>query len=368
MKNQLLYSENQTASRYDLLAKAFVNTNALTKKEFIIQAFDIAFELILEAEKGSYYELKGDYYEPVYSKGYDCDALRCLSFHKDDAFAEYVSPEHQEIESYEVVIKERNLELFTDEMIEAMKVLGTLSNFISLYAPIRVNNTKIGILCFDNFHNINYSEESKTMLKIYAQMFSNFYEVRLSQERLENRIQEIISTLVSAIELKDVYTKGHASRVLEFSLDLGLAYGLSFKKLRKLETAAILHDVGKIGVPTGILIKPNSLTDEEYEEVKKHPEHARKLLSEIEGFEEITELAYCHHEHYDGGGYPRGLKEEEIPIEAQIIQICDAFDAMTSVRAYRSAMSKETAIKILEKEKGKQFHPKLVELMIQIHK
>jgi polar amino acid transport system substrate-binding protein len=353
--------------KYNLLAKAFVNTYDLTREEFLNQAFETVFELITEAEKGSYYELKGDTFYPVCSKGYDKEALNKLFFHKDDAFLDYKSPNDQAIDAFEIHIGERDISTFSVEILDAMKTLGTYSNYTTLYAPIKIKNQKIGIVCLENFSGVKYSDESKTLLKIYAQMFSNLYSMRDAQEKLEDHYQEIISALVSAIELKDGYTKGHANRVYDMSTNLAILYGLNPKEIRKVQDAAILHDVGKIGVATDILIKPGRLTDEEYQEVKKHPENAKTILERIEGFDEITELAYCHHEHFDGGGYPRGLRGEETPIGAQIIQICDAFDAMTSERSYREALSKSKALSILKEEKGKQFNPELVQLMITLH-
>jgi len=353
--------------KYNLLAKAFVNTYKLTKKEFIHQAFDTVFELIDEAEKGSYYELKGNYFYPYCFKDYDKNAMEMMVFHKDDAFIDFDSPDDQDIDAFEVVIKERDVSKFSPELIQAMKILGTYEKFTSLYAPIKVGNQKIGILFLENFSGKRYSEESKTLLKIYAQMFSNLYSMRVVQDKLEWHYQEIISALVSAIELKDEYTKGHANRVLDLSTELAVLYGLDTVSINDVQNAAILHDVGKIGIATEILTKPSKLTKEEYDLIKEHPYNAKKILEKIEGFDKITELAYCHHEHYDGGGYPRGLKGDEILIEAQIIQICDAFDAMTSERAYRKALTKRQALDILRKESGKQFNPTLVEMMIALH-
>lgn len=361
------FDRNVSVNKLDLFAKAFVNTSSLSKKEFIERAFNIAFELIEGAEKGTFFELDGDYFKPIYSRGYDTDALSLMILHKDHAFVDYENNTDVDIDAFEVMISSRNLSNFSDDMIEAMKILGTDTDFISLYAPLKVENEYVGIICFDNFSNQNYSDTSKTILKLYAQMFSNYYAMKLSEEKLKNKYEEIISSLVSAIELKDTYTKGHANRVVDLSLKLAKEYGVSHYSLENIEYASILHDVGKIGIPTHILTKPSGLSDEEYEAVKMHPEYARRILSEIEGFEAITELAYCHHEHYNGSGYPRGLKADQIPIEAQIIQICDTYDAMTSKRAYRDALTKEKALKIIEEERGKQFNPELVDLILELN-
>lgn len=354
--------------KYELLSRAFVNTNGLTKEAFIKNGFDTAFQLMPEAQKGSYFELKGDYYCPVYSQGYNKSDLDLLSFHKDTAFVEFDSPNDQEIDAFEVHIQNREKGDYSDQVLDAMKRLGTYENFRSLYSPIKIASKKIGIVCFENFTDNSFSNESKSFLKIFSQMFSNFYTMKLSQERSANRYRDIISSLVSAIELKDEYTRGHANRVMEWSVKLAKAYGLSYSEIEDIQNAAILHDVGKIGISTEILVKPGPLTEEEYQEVKKHPEKAKMILERIDGFDAITNMAYCHHEHFDGSGYPRGLKGDQTPIGAQIIQLCDAFDAMTSKRAYREAMTQTKALRIIESQSGKQFHPDLVNLLLNLQK
>nr|WP_279288967.1 HD domain-containing phosphohydrolase [Anaerosolibacter carboniphilus] len=211
-----------------------------------------------------------------------------------------------------------------------------------------------------------FSETSRLVLKIFAQLISNFYSLKVHQERENKRYKEIINALVSAIEVKDVYTEGHAKRVSDISLKLAKAMNIPANRLKIIETAAILHDIGKIGTPTEILNKKSNLTKDEYEIVKRHPLDAKKILGKIEGFEEIVNLTYMHHEHYDGSGYPEGLSGDEIPIEAQIIQAADAFDAMTSKRAYRDAMSIETVMNIFREERGKQFNPAVTDTMLRL--
>ena len=127
-----------------------------------------------------------------------------------------------------------------------------------------------------------------------------------------------------------------------------------------------MHDIGKIGISSEIINKPGKLTDDEYNIIKKHPLYTKTILEKISGFSEITDFAYSHHENYDGTGYPQGLKNNEIPIEAQIIQVADAYDAMTSERAYRKALSSIEALHIIKKEMGRQFNPTIANVAIKI--
>ena len=359
-------SNEEFAAKFSIIANAFVNTNNLDKDSFFSRIFETAFILIPEAQKGSFYELEDEIFTPIFCKGYDFDLLSQLAFSKDEAFIDYESASNQIIDAYQVIITRRDDSLFSEKQINIFKQLGTYSDFASLYAPIKFDDLKIGLLCIENFEKKLFSETSRLILKIYAQLISNFYSLKAHQERENKRYKEIINALVSAIEIKDEYTEGHAKRVSEISLKIAKVMDVPANRLKTIETAAILHDIGKIGTPSEILNKKSSLTKEEYEIVKRHPLDAKKILEKIEGFEEILDLTYMHHEHYDGSGYPEGLSGDKIPIEAQIIQAADAFDAMTSNRAYRDALHMKTVVKIFREQRGKQFHPDVTDAIITL--
>ena len=189
--------------------------------------------------------------------------------------------------------------------------------------------------------------------------------LRKTYLELETR-DSLIKALSQAIEAKDPYTRGHSERVAEYSRKLGIKMGLDKEKVEALYWAGILHDIGKIAVPTNILIKPEKLTDEEYEKIKIHPEFSYKICKELKTLKQVLPAIRHHHERYDGNGYPDGLKENKIPLEARIMAVCDSFDAMTSDRAYRKALSKEEAIKILRNGKGKQWDPEIVDKFISL--
>lgn len=178
----------------------------------------------------------------------------------------------------------------------------------------------------------------------------------------------LLCSYLEKIRFKDPLTSNHCSKAAQYAVCLGREIELSDEELEQLSEAALLHDIGKLKVPDNILSKPSGLTVEEYELIKNHPDWGAEMLEEEalqRRYEKLAELIRCHHERYDGLGYPSGLAGERIPLLAQIIAIADAFDAMTSDRPYRPALPLRQAREILLEERGKQFHPELVERFVQ---
>lgn len=176
---------------------------------------------------------------------------------------------------------------------------------------------------------------------------------------------ESVKVLAEAIDAKDPYTRGHSDRVKKMSLRLALSLGLTEEKLEILEYAALLHDIGKIGINDGILQKSELLTPEEFQLVEEHPLIGVKIVEGIEFFEEMIPMIRSHHERFDGNGYPDGLMGEAIPLGARIIAISDAFDAMTSLRPHRPLMPLEDVLVEMERGKGRQFDPKILEIFLR---
>lgn len=186
-------------------------------------------------------------------------------------------------------------------------------------------------------------------------------ELDKALEAVENSYHSTLKALVQALETRDLETHGHSERVVTFSLRLGHEIGLDREALRNLELGALLHDVGKIGVPDAILRKPAALTQDEWDKMKLHPNHGQNILRNIPFLSNAAQLVAQHHEKWDGTGYPFGLRGEDISLNARIFAVADAFDAMVSDRVYRKGRPYEDALIELERCAGTQFDPLIVE-------
>ncbi len=182
---------------------------------------------------------------------------------------------------------------------------------------------------------------------------------------MRDEIQEILQ-LARSVEEKDEATEGHCHRLERLAIATGEKLNLTGDQLVALSYAAYLHDVGKVKVPDEILNKPGPLTDEEWGEMRKHPDYGAQMLAGKDFLQDAARIVRAHHERYDGSGYPRGLSGDDIPIEARIIAVVDAYDAMISDRPYRKALSKGTVIAELEKNSGSQFDPLVVQAFLSV--
>lgn len=175
-----------------------------------------------------------------------------------------------------------------------------------------------------------------------------------------------LEVLSSALDLRDKQARGHTQRVTEMTVELAKLMGLSNQELENIRRGAILHDFGNITIPESILYKKDELTVEEWVTIHLHPYTAYEMLEHIVYLRPALEIPYRHHERWDGSGYPRGLKGEEIPLAARIFSVVDVYDSLTSDRPYRSAWSNDSAQKYIQEMSGKQFDPKAVELFLDM--
>jgi putative nucleotidyltransferase with HDIG domain len=184
--------------------------------------------------------------------------------------------------------------------------------------------------------------------------------------RLERVNISFATALVTALDARDHYTAGHSAAVAVYSRDIAKAMGLAEHEQKSAHLCGLLHDIGKIGVPTGVLEKRRALTKSERTAIEAHAEIGATILERIEGYEEIALAVRHHHERYDGFGYPCGKRERSTPILARVVAVADAYSAMTSIRPYRLAMTGEEAIIKIEKEKARQFDPNVVEAFVKV--
>lgn len=187
-----------------------------------------------------------------------------------------------------------------------------------------------------------------------------------SKEQLEQAYLDMVQTLRYTVEAKDSYTRGHSDRVSEYSVLIGERLGLSEEQIKTLRIGGLFHDIGKIGIPDSILLKPAKLTDEEYSQIKNHPSIGAHILGSAAIFQDIIPIVKHHHERYDGNGYPSKLKGEEIPYLARIAAVADTFDAMTSRRSYRGPIDVGHVKEEIKRCEGTQFDPQIAEVFIEI--
>jgi HD-GYP domain-containing protein (c-di-GMP phosphodiesterase class II) len=196
--------------------------------------------------------------------------------------------------------------------------------------------------------------------------FATPLSIRAAEEEMLALRNAVVCSLNQLLDLKDLNTGIHSTRLAEWALHVAGELGLDQNGLVDIEVAALLHDIGKIGIPDAILNKPSRLTTEEYDLMKKHPEYGWIVLRHIPGFERASLLILHHHESFDGKGYPGGLKDAEIPIGSRIVSVIDAFDAMVSSRPYRQGLPFEEAARRLIEASGTQFDPGVVKCFLPL--
>ncbi|MBE0669887.1 MAG: response regulator [Anaerolineales bacterium] len=205
-----------------------------------------------------------------------------------------------------------------------------------------------------------------TRLNRYRKLLNERANLEVAHEKLLSAYDATIEGWSRAMDLRDKETEGHTLRVTEIAEKLGRIMGVSEDELIFMRRGALLHDIGKLGVPDAILLKPDKLTDEEWGIMHQHPQYAFDMIQPIEYLRPALDIPFCHHEKWDGSGYPRGLKGEDIPLTARIFAVVDVWDALTSDRPYRSAWDKEKAREYIKEQSGKHFDPHVVEQFLKM--
>jgi putative nucleotidyltransferase with HDIG domain len=233
-----------------------------------------------------------------------------------------------------------------------------------LAVAIRVGGEVWGVLNLEQLSTHAFDADDVVFADLVAaHVGAALDRTRLASE-LESTFMTTLAALSDALEYKDAYTAEHAREVEQLVVRVGTRLGLDDADLRTCRYAALLHDIGKIGIPSEILSKPSKLTDEEFEQIKQHTVIGARMLERIPFFEHVHPLVRSAHERWDGRGYPDGLAAGEIPLGARIICACDAFHAMVSDRPYRAAMPAADAIAELRAHSGRQFDPAVVDALV----
>ncbi len=240
-------------------------------------------------------------------------------------------------------------------------------SFISV--PLKVKSRVIGVLNINSPKNKKqFNDRDLKLITILADQAA----MRLDNIELFNNLQsfyfEMVQTLARAIDAKDAYTYDHADRARKYAKAIAVKMNLPYTIVRNIEYAALMHDIGKIGIADNILLKKEKLTEKEIKMLRTHPIIGNKILAPVKFLSPVAPMVLYHQEWYDGSGYPEGLAKEEIPLGARIVAVIDAYDAMTSDRPYRKALPIKTAVKELKDGAGTQFDPKIVDIFINILK
>ncbi len=213
---------------------------------------------------------------------------------------------------------------------------------------------------------VNFLETLAGQAAIAIENIRLFEDLQKANDGLVVGYEAAIEGWSRALDLRDKETEGHSLRVTDLTLRLARAMGMSEKDLGHVRHGALLHDIGKMGVPDNILLKPGNLTDDEWALMKQHPEFAKQMLSPITYLEEVVDIPYAHHEKWDGSGYPRGLAGQQIPLSARIFAVADVFDALTSNRPYRDAWPVPKTLDYIREQSGKHFDPEVVKAFLQL--
>lgn len=254
------------------------------------------------------------------------------------------------------------------------KALMEAEGFVSYYGvPLIVKGIARGVL--EVFHRREFKPDQEwldfleTLAGQAAVVLENtqlFEDLQKSHSELRIAYDRTIEGWSRALDLRDRETEGHTQRVTQTTIELARTFGLSEEELIYVRWGALLHDIGKLGIPDHVLFKPNVLTDEERALMRKHPEFAHEMLSGISYLKSAVDIPYCHHEKWDGTGYPRGLKGKQIPLPARLFTIVDVWDALTSTRPYRLAWTEERAVQYIEHEAGSHFDPQVVKKFLEM--
>lgn len=258
-----------------------------------------------------------------------------------------------------------------DKASENFKKMGVSSVYIF---PITIKGEIFGFFGFSFGDKVKeLSEEKVYTLKLLSILFSNYVALQKAKEEKEeyiNKIESILSdtifAMVEIIETRDPYTAGHGRRVSEIAILIAEEMGLDKKTIERIRVSSLLHDIGKISIPSEILSKPSKLNQLEFEIIKGHVNSGYNILKNIGQFSNIANIVLMHHERLDGSGYPNGVNGENIPLEAMILAVCDVYEAMTSHRPYRAAYTKKEAINELVINKGKLYDPQVVDAFVRI--
>lgn len=362
--DELNHNLNKTLNKYLLLIDSVMNINNfrdLSEKDFILKIYTIAKEIIGKYDSAIVYTCDHGLLKYHVTYGYDQKSLEDFNLSCD-----FVRKQYPRTDIY-YPNQSSITHLMSDEKKEAFKKINQNSKEL-IYLNICSKKNKVGGIFFElNMGSQkSYSKNDLAIMKALQSIFENYYEgIELNKIR-EKQLINIVEAMITMLEFHDPYTKGHSLSVAKISKLMGKAMGFSEDDLNELYLTGLLHDIAKTFIDSRLLNKKGPLTYEEFEEIKEHPGKGADLLASIETLKVIEESVRYHHERCDGKGYPEGLREDQIPRNAKIICVADAYDAMITDRPYRKALSKTTAIKEIKENMNSQFCEKAANTLLNL--
>lgn len=302
--------------------------------------------------------------ESAVSKGFRTPAMQKVSLSFGEGIAGYIASNRERVFIPDMATYQK-------DTLSIPKFLG--EDFVSYIGiPLEAKGQLIGIM--EIFHRTQLDPDKEWFdfldtlagqAAIAIDNIKSFEELQISNAKLVMAYDATIEGWSRAMDLRDKETEGHTRRVTELTLTLARKIGIDNDQLLHIKRGALLHDMGKLGIPDSILLKPGPLTKEEWVIMHKHPVYAYEMLSSIDYLRPALEIPYCHHEKWDGSGYPRGLIGEEIPLAARIFAVIDVWDALTSDRPYRNAWKQEKALEYIQENSGTHFDPHVVDVFME---
>jgi len=253
--------------------------------------------------------------------------------------------------------------------VEELKLALTEEVKSAALIPLIVGGKILGVISLGeerSWERSPFTKEKVDLCQSIAAQAAVAIENARMYEELQQSFTQTIAALAAAVDAKDPYTGGHSQRTTELAVTIALELGLSEEEIELIRYAGLLHDVGKIGVSEKILLKPGQLNATEREVIYRHPSIGANIVERVASLKKLVPIILHHHEHYNGQGYPDGLKGEDIPLKARILSVADAYEAMTSDRAYRKALTVEQALVTLKEGANKQWDGKIVEVLSRI--
>lgn len=369
---------NKLKDSYDELEESYQEVNTIAKglekvisltsdvgkfklkdeNEFLSNMLRTAINIIPEADFGTVYTYEKDEITFIDAVGHNISALNKLDLGIDE-----FKLKKDEIKIIDNIDEKLFKRVSVDKNTFNKAIKPTKQTL--MFALFKNEEKSCGMnIDIDKFSIKEFENDSIKLIKDFKNLNMVFYKLQTYYKMQNDFHREIIVSMINMLEIHDSYTKNHSKNVADLSAKIAEKMGLSKERVDKAYWAGIIHDIGKTLIPYEILNNKEKLTDEEYNIIKKHPVYGYETLRDSKELRNVARYVKHHHERWDGIGYPDGLKKEEIPLISQILTVADTWDAMTSNRSYRKALSKEIAVEEIKKNKGTQFSPRVVDVFL----